>query len=80
MCKRRVSKMVVDLDGCYENQYGLHLIRIRREAEMSKEKTARNLKFWFDWRAGMTERDLSAKYLLSLLYIKNLKRVLKQRY
>ncbi len=77
---KKASKVVVDLDGSYENRNWLHLVRLRREAKMSEGKTARNLKFWFDWKAGMSERNLSAKYRLSLESVRSLKEVLKLRY
>jgi len=61
----------------------LHEARLQREKEqaIAKQKTTRNLQFWEDWKQkGMSNKELSLKYGLTISSVISLKKVLKLRY
>jgi hypothetical protein len=59
----------------------LRVVRRQREKmEMAKQKEERNKAFWSDWKQGMSAKELSKKYGLTLESVKSLKKTLKLRY
>ncbi|MFQ6065836.1 MAG: hypothetical protein ACE5K3_00980 [bacterium] len=75
-------EVVIDLDADSRNQNWLRVVRKNREkVQMTRRKEERNRRFWRDWKEkGLSNKELSLKYGLSLESVKSFKKVLKLRY
>ena len=75
--------VVIDLDADPRNRDWLRVLRKQRgkELQVARRKEARNRRFWEDWREkGLSNKELSLKYGLTLESVKSLKKVLRLRY